>query len=134
MRVAHNSKLKIQNSKMSITHSYTELRQYVEKWQWNDPRTGQRVTGFNPPQTARNVARLPFYIRFLTKTGHVDTGNCVCLSVDTMRHQRKVQFVESGEIRVVNDILVLEVDGTRFITHFVISSWLGRGPTFLKFA
>jgi hypothetical protein len=28
-----------------------------------------------------------------------------------------VQFVESGEIRVVNDILVLEVDGTRFITH-----------------
>jgi hypothetical protein len=28
-----------------------------------------------------------------------------------------VQFVKSGEIRVVNDILVLEVDGTRFITH-----------------
>ena len=68
---------------MSITQSYTELRRYMEKWQWDDPRTGQRVTGFDPPQTATNVSRLPFYIRFLTKTGHVDTGNCVCLSVDT---------------------------------------------------
>ena len=66
MRVTHNSKLKTQKSKMKKpTQSYTELRRFVEKWQWNDPRTGQRVTGFNPPQTARNVARLPFYIRFL---------------------------------------------------------------------
>lgn len=105
------------HSNMSITQSYTELRRYMEKWQWSDPRTGQRVTGFNPPQTATNVSRLPFYVKFLTKTGHVDTGNCVCLSVDTLRHQRNVQFVDSGAIRVVNDILVLEVDGTRFITH-----------------
>ena len=89
----------------------------MEKWQWNDSRTGQRVTGFNPPQTASNVARMPVYIRILTKKGHVDTGNCVCLSVDTLRHQRKVQFVESVVITVVNNILVLEVDGTRFTTH-----------------
>lgn len=100
-----------------LTQSYTELRRFVEKWQWDDPRTGCRVTGFNPPQTAMNVQRMPFYIRFLTKTGHVDAGMCICLAVNTDRHQRKVQFVESGEIRVVNDILVLEVDGTRFITH-----------------
>ena len=99
------------------TQSYTELRRYTEKWQWDDPRAGHRVTGFDPPQTARNASRMPFYIKFLTKTGHVDEGTCVCLSVDIMRHQRKVKFVESGEIRVVNDILVLEVDGTRFITH-----------------
>lgn len=99
------------------TQSYTELRRYMEKWQWNDPRTGCWVTGFNPPLTARNVQRMPFYIKFLTKSGHVDIGTCVCLAVDIDRHQRKVQFVESGEIRVVNDILVLEVDGTRFITH-----------------
>lgn len=99
------------------TQSYTELRRYMEKWQWNDPRTGCWVTGFNPPQKARNVQRMPFYIKFLTKSGHVDIGTCVCLAVDIDRHQRKVQFVESGEIRVVNDILVLEVDGTRFITH-----------------
>ena len=99
------------------TQSYTELRRYTEKWQWDDPRTGRRTTGYVHPQTARNVQRMPFYIKFLTKSGHVDAGNCVCLSVDTMRHQRRVQFVESGEIRVVNDVLVFEVDGTRFITH-----------------
>ena len=97
--------------------SYQNLRAYCEKWQWTDSRTGQQVTGYVHPQTARNVKRKPFFIRFLTKTGHVDEGNCVCLSVDILKHQRKVQFVESGEIRVVNDILVLEVDGTRFITH-----------------
>lgn len=99
------------------TQSYTELRRYTEKWQWIDPRTGMKATGYVHPQTARNVERVPFFIKFLTKTGHVDQGNCVCLAVDTDRHQRKVQFVESKQIRVVNDILVIEVDGTRFITH-----------------
>ena len=81
--------------------SYTELRRFMEQWQWIDPRSKQQVTGYVHPQTAT----------------HVDEGNCVCLSVNTLTHQRKVQFVASGEIRVVNDILVLEVDGTRFITH-----------------
>lgn len=99
------------------TQSYTELRRYTEKWQWIDPRTGMKTTGYVHPQTARNVECVPFFIKFLTKTGHVDQGNCVCLAVDTDRHQRKVQFVESKQIRVVNDILVIEVDGTRFITH-----------------
>lgn len=99
------------------TQSFTELRRFTEKWQWTDPRTGIRTTGYVHPQTARDVERMPFCIKFLTKTGHVDQGTCVCLSVDTMRHQRKVQFTNSGEIRVVNDILVIEVDGTRFITH-----------------
>lgn len=97
--------------------SYTNLRAYTEKWQWIDPRSGNLVTGYVHPQTATQVERYPFYIKFVTKTGHVDAGNCVCLSVNTLTHQRKVQFVESGDIRVVNDILVLEVDGTRFITH-----------------
>ena len=99
------------------TQSYTELRRYTEKWTWIDPIYGHRVTGYAPPQTAINPSRSPFYIKFLTKSGHVDQGNCVCLSTDIARHQRKVQFVDSKQIRVVNDILVLEVDGTRFITH-----------------
>lgn len=99
------------------TQSFTELRRYTEKWQWIDQRTGNKVTGFVYPQSAIHVERTPFYIKFLTKTGHVDEGICVCLSVDVLKHQRRVQFVESGEIRFVNDILVLEVDGTRFITH-----------------
>lgn len=99
------------------TQSYTALRRYCEKWQWTDPRTGLRQTGYVHPQTARDVERMPFFIKFLTRTGHVDQGTCVCLSVDVLRHQRRVRFVGSGEVRVVNDVLVLEVDGTRFITH-----------------
>lgn len=102
---------------MEHRQSYQNLRAFTEKWQWIDPRSGEQVTGYVHPQTASKVERHPFYIKFLTKTGHVDAGQCVCLSVDVMRHQRKVQFVASGEVRVVNDILVLEVDGTRFITH-----------------
>ena len=97
--------------------SYQNPRPFGERWPGIDPRSGQQVTGYVHPQTARNVKRKSFYIKFLTKTGHVDEGECVCLKVDILRHQRKVQFVNSGEIRVVNDILVLEVDGTRFITH-----------------
>ena len=99
------------------SQSYSNLRSYTEKWQWRDARSNQLVTGYDPPRDARDLKRMPFFIKFLTKTGHVDVGNCVCLSVDVSRHQRKVQFVNSGEIRVVNDILVIEVDGTRFITH-----------------
>lgn len=103
--------------KTKPTQSYTELRRFVEKWQWIDPLTGQRKVGYVHPQTAIKPERVQFYIKFLTKTGHVDEGICVCTSVNTERHQRRVRFVESGETRVVNDILVLEVDGTRFITH-----------------
>jgi len=99
------------------TQSYTELRRFTEKWQWIDPRTGQEEVGYVHPQTARNVQRVPFRIKFLTKSGHVDSGKCVCLKVDTIRHQRMVQFVPSNEIRWVNDVLIIEVDGTRFITH-----------------
>ena len=99
------------------TQRFTVLRQFCEKWQWIDPRSNQLVTGYIHPQTARKVERKPFYIKFLTKTGHVDEGECVCLKVDVLRHQRMVQFVKSKEIRIVNDILVIEVDGIRFITH-----------------
>lgn len=99
------------------TQSYTNLRFFTEKWRWIDPRSGIRTTGYVHPQTAREVERVPFYIKFLTQSGHVDEGICVCTSVNTLRHQRCIQFVESGLYRTVNDILVIEVDGTRFITH-----------------
>lgn len=103
--------------KYPYKQSYQELRRFTEKWQWIDPRSGQRVVGYVHPQTARKVERVPFCIKFLTKTGHVDVCEAVCLKVDVLRHQRMIQIVGSKQIRTVNDILVLEVDGTRFITH-----------------
>jgi hypothetical protein len=47
----------------------------------------------------------------------VEEGTVVCISVQPERNQRKVKFVSSGEIRVVNDHLIIEVDGTRFLAH-----------------
>ena len=102
---------------MRHIQSYTSLRTYTEKFTWIDPRTGARVTGFKHPQTAIDVQRKTFYIKAVTKSGHVLEGNCVTISVNTDKHQRKVRFVDSNEIRVVNDVLVIEVDGVRFITH-----------------
>ena len=99
------------------TQSYTNLRYFTEKWKWINPLTGKEDIGYVHPQTAINPQRVPFKIKFLTKTGHVDEGICTCLMVDTNRHMRRVQFVDSKAIRWVYDILVLEVDGTRFITH-----------------
>lgn len=101
----------------SPQQSYTNLRALTEKWSWIDPRSKQRVTGYVIPANATEVERVEFYIRFVTKQGHCDEGRCVTLSVDTVRHQRKVKFVQSGEIRIVNDVLVMSVDGVRIITH-----------------
>lgn len=98
------------------TMSYTLLRNYTEKFQWTD-KNGVKNTGYNPPEDAKNVERVPFYIKFVTSDGKVESGLVTCVSSVPARHQRKIRFVDSGEIRVCYDFLVLEVDGTRFVTH-----------------
>ena len=96
--------------------SWQNIRNYTEKMVWDDPRTGIRTTGFVPPAKARNVAHVPFFITYVTLKGKVESGECVTLSLNLARHQRMVQFVNSKEIRWVNDFLIVEVDGVRFIT------------------
>ena len=104
--------------KNTPTVSYTLLRNYTELFQWTDIRTGLIRKGFNPPtEGVRDVERVPFFIRYITSTGKDESGVVTCISVQPERLQRKIKFVQSGEIRVVNDILVVEVDGTRFLTH-----------------
>lgn len=104
--------------KKEPTVSYTLLRNYTEQFQWKDSRTGLVRKGFNPPtEGATDVERVPFFIRYLTSGGKVESGNVVCISVQPERAQRKIKFVQSGEIRIVNDHLILEVDGTKFLTH-----------------
>lgn len=104
--------------KTNPTVSYTLLRNYTELFQWKDVRAGQTRKGFNPPSDGvSDVERVPFFIRYLTTGGKIEEGTVVCISVQPERHQRKIKFVNSGEIRVVNDHLIIEVDGTRFLAH-----------------
>lgn len=84
---------------------------------WRDATTGLDTTGYNPPQGADNLRRVPFFIKYITAEGRLEQGNCICLKVNTRRHQRTIQYVNSQEIRTVRDYLVVEVDGTRFVTH-----------------
>ena len=99
------------------TVSFTLLRNYTERFRWKDPVNEQEQTGFNPPAGAENVSRVPFFIRYVTATGKVESGNVTCIAVDPDRLQRKIKYVNSGEIRIVYDYLVVEVDGTRFVSH-----------------
>lgn len=96
--------------------SFTLLRNYTELFRWKDS-DGTEHKGFNPPDKALEKERVPFYIRYVTSSGKVEEGMVTCVSVQPERLQRKIRFVTSGEIRVVYDYLVIEVDGTKFITH-----------------
>lgn len=97
--------------------SYTLLRNYTERFTWRDRVDGTERTGFNPPPEAVGTERAPFFIRYITKDGKVEEGRAVCIGVDTRRQQRRIKFTASGEIRMVRDYLVIEVDGTIFLTH-----------------
>lgn len=97
--------------------SYQNIRNYAEKWQWRDFKSKIITTGYLPPTNATEVSQVPFFIIYVTLKGNLESGNVVTLKVDVRRHQRMVKFVESGEIRLVNDYLVIAIDGTRFITH-----------------
>lgn len=128
--------------------SWQRIRDYTEKFQWRDKRTGLMTTGYNPPVGAQDLSRVPFFIRYVTGKGRLEQGNAVCLKVDRRKHLRMIQFVtdpslthtsarasgripasgaqsrvpalparSSNAIRFVRDYLIIEIDGTRFITH-----------------
>ena len=99
------------------TVSFQFLRNYMEKFTWRDKRTGLMTTGYNPPSGAQDIARCPFFVRYVTGKGRLESGNVVCLKVDRRKHLRLIQFVESGLYRYIRDYLVIEVDGTRVITN-----------------
>lgn len=102
-------------SKKIPSVNWQELRNYTEKFQWTDKQTGLQTTGYNPPKDATFIKRVPYHVRYVTFSGNLEEGNVVTIKVDRRRHQRKVQFVNSNEIRILNDYLIVSVDGTRFI-------------------
>ena len=97
--------------------SYQNIRNYAEKWRWRDPKSKIITTGYLPPANATEVSQVPVFIKYITLKGKLESGNVVTLKVDVRRHQRMVMFVESKEVRIINDYLVISIDGTRFITH-----------------
>lgn len=101
------------------TLSWTHIRNYCEKFRWRDPRTHCFTEGYNPPSTvpSKDVERVPFSIKYITGKGKVEQGWCICLKVNRRKHQRTIMFVDSQEIRIVRDYLVMEVNGTHFVTR-----------------
>ena len=97
------------------TQSWQFVRHYAEKWQWQDMRTGLLTTGYAPPVNALHKKRIPFNVRYVTLKGIVEQGYCVTLKVKPRAHQRLVQFIDSQAIRWINDYLIIDIDGTRFI-------------------
>lgn len=101
----------------SPEQSYQNIRNYAEKWKWRDPKSGIMTTGYMAPANAEEKSQVPVFIKYVTLKGNLESGNVISLKVDPRKHQRMVKFVESDEIRQVNDYLVISIDGTRFITH-----------------
>lgn len=99
------------------TQSWQNLRNYMEKFSWRDLRTNLLTTGYNPPQSAKEIQRVPFFVRYVPGKGILEQGNAICLKVNRRKHLRMIQFIDSQEIRWIRDYLVIEVDGTKIITN-----------------
>lgn len=97
--------------------SWQQLRNYIEKWRWEDPKTGLMTTGYVVPEGAAHKSQVAYHIKYVTQQGVLEEGNCITLKAYPKRHQHMVKFTESGEVRIINDYLVIEVDGTQFVTH-----------------
>ena len=97
--------------------SWTQIRNYAERWSWIDQRTGVKVTGYNVPEEARKSARqVPYFLRVVTLRGELMQGEVITLKV-LPKHRRLIRFVQSGEIRNIADYLIISIDGVRFVTH-----------------
>lgn len=94
--------------------SWEHIRNYTEKWSYLDPRTAQRKVSFNPPADAKDKRQVPYFVRYITSRGITEQGEVITLKVDPARHQRKVKFIASNEVRILRDYLIIEVDGVRF--------------------
>jgi len=96
--------------------SWTQIRNYAERWSWIDQRTGVRVTGYNVPNGAVEKRQIPYFLRVVTLKGELMQGEVITLKV-LPKHRRLIRFVQSGEIRNIADYLIISIDGVRFVTH-----------------
>lgn len=94
--------------------SYQNIRYYTGKWSWIDRRTGMRTIGYAPPKGAKELQRVPFHIKYVTRSGRLEEGDCVCMRIDRREGRRMIQYITSKQFRWVYDSLIIEIDGTRF--------------------
>lgn len=99
--------------------SYTQIRNYAERWVWTDATTGRIREGVDPPATATDRSRKPFHLKAITKDGRIIEGDVVTLNVRPYGATtlRDVKFVTSGEVRMIDDNRIIYIDGIRFISH-----------------
>ena len=97
--------------------SWTQIRNYAERWSWTDAKTGVTVRGLNVPANAKDKRQVPYYLRVVTLRGELMQGEVITLKVWPERHRRLVRFTQSGEIRNIADYLIISIDGIRFVTH-----------------
>ncbi len=91
------------------------VRNIAEAFSWRDPNTKLLTQGFNPPAKALEVKRVPFHVKYVTKAGRLEEGNCICINVDRRKGMRRVMFVDSHQFRWIYDILIIEINGFRVI-------------------
>ena len=96
--------------------SWTQIRNYAERWSWTDAKTGVTVRGLNVPDGAKDKQQVPYYLRVVTLKGELMQGEVITLKV-LPKHRRLVRFTQSGEIRNIADYLIISIDGIRFVTH-----------------
>ena len=66
-------------------------------------------------QTGKAV---PFRLKYICMDGTVmESQKVICTSVDIRHHKRNIKFVDSGQVRTIHDVLVLEVDDFKIVVN-----------------
>ena len=102
--------------------SYTQIRNYAEKFSWLDPKTKRRVVGYEVPKDAIDLQRVPFHIKWITLKGKTMEADAITLEVNTGLHMRNLGVLDQegnthGDGIWVYDMFILEIDGVRFQNH-----------------
>lgn len=59
---------------------------------------------------------VPFRLKYICLDGEImEANNVICTSVDVRHRKRNIKFVDSGQVRTIYDVLVLEVNDKKIL-------------------
>lgn len=59
-----------------------------------------------------------FRLKYICMDGTImESSNVICTSVDVRHRKRNIRFVDSGQVRTIHDVLVLEVDDFKIVVN-----------------